>query len=253
MSKIKGDEMIVLVHRSGNWQALAFSTQCDIDINAATIQAGNPRSGRWPKTKTKQLAWRVHSSQLLTEGRTDLYNELTTGEEIDLLFTTVMPGTHTHDERYYMSGKAVVTNYHITAAHRKFSVADITLTGSGELTRYINGSSGGGTAYYEIIRDKDILSVQTEDDTQVPSAYSVKRIKEIINIDALPDFRTDRDYPAGTPIQYGEVAYVFTANHSQGPWIATDVEPLTLENMVTPLEIPVEYIDNLIDQYEYEQ
>lgn len=252
---------MVLCHTQGEWRARAYSTTCEIDVSASSYQVTNPTSARYPKTKTKHITWVVTCNNLLSDKSDDLYNYLKSGEEIDLLFTTIAPSglmqtdppLYQHDERYYLTGKVVVTRYRVVAQHRDYARSTVTLTGSGELTRYINGSSSSGTADYRIIKDADILKVTDENNNEVPSAYSVKRIKEIINIDALPYFSAEQDYSAGDIIQFDGKAYIFDNEHPKAGWDPSDVRPLTLETMATPVGIPVEYIDQLISQHNEQQ
>lgn len=139
MAKIKGNDLIVLINDNGVYRSIAYSTQCEIDLVATTIEVGNPQSGRWPRKKLRYISWKVASGQLLSDNQDSdvILSLLTTGRELNLLFTTVDPGIipevpRMPDGRFSLSGQALLTRYTVTAKHRDFVTASATFDGSGE-------------------------------------------------------------------------------------------------------------------------
>ena len=47
MKKIRANDLIVMYKVNGQWKAIAFSTSCEIDISADTIETSSPDTGRW--------------------------------------------------------------------------------------------------------------------------------------------------------------------------------------------------------------
>lgn len=139
MAKIKGDDLIVMIEQDGMYHAIAYSTQCDIDIVATTIAVGNPLSGRWPRKKLRYLNWKVTTGHLLSDKQDcdTILSLLSSGRTLNLLFTTVEPHLipdveRLPDGRFCLSGQALLTRYTVTAKHRDFVTSSATFDGSGE-------------------------------------------------------------------------------------------------------------------------
>ena len=54
MPKIKGNNLILFVRKEERYKAFAFSTTCEIDIQADTITVGSPDTGQWGKKKKRR-------------------------------------------------------------------------------------------------------------------------------------------------------------------------------------------------------
>lgn len=54
MAKIKGNDLILFIRKEEEYKALAYSTTCEIDIQADTIEIGSPDTGNGRKRKRKE-------------------------------------------------------------------------------------------------------------------------------------------------------------------------------------------------------
>lgn len=106
--------------------------------------------------------------------------------------------------------------------------------------------NGGGGSALEVVLDNNLSDTHSENSQQVPSAYSVKRIRDVINIDDLPEFSPDEDYGRGRVVKYNGKAYRFFYNHSAGGWASGDVEPVNITTLSTPLSITENDLMNIL-------
>ena len=68
MAKIKGNDLILFIQKDGKYKAYAYSTTCEIDIQANTIEVGSPDTGQWVRKKKRKISWRVSSGYLMSDG-----------------------------------------------------------------------------------------------------------------------------------------------------------------------------------------
>lgn len=127
-------------------------------------------------------------------------------------------------------------------------IANIVIDGETTTLYAPVGSGGGGsdTSNLDVVRDDELESLQAESITQVASAWSVKRIKDIINIDDIEEFSEDKDYGRGNLVRRGDRLYRFFYNHSAGAWASGEVEPVNITTLSTPLSITDNDLMNIL-------
>lgn len=142
MAKIRGNDLILFVQQSGVYQALAYSTTCEIDMQAEVIRVSSPDTGQWAKKKKKRKDWSVSSGCLISDSKQtlDLFNMYLNDEPIIVMLGTVAPHAeamnainYVPDERLKLRGEALVTRITITGKRGDFVTMSITLDGCGEL------------------------------------------------------------------------------------------------------------------------
>lgn len=113
----------------------------------------------------------------------------------------------------------------------------------------LNGVGGGGgsdTSSLDVVRDDELESLQAESITQVASAWSVKKIKDVVNIDDVEEFSEEKDYGRGNLVRRGDRLYRFFYNHSKGAWASGEVEPVNITTLSTPLSITDNDLMNIL-------
>ena len=106
-------------------------------------------------------------------------------------------------------------------------------------------SGAGGAVGIDVLRDDELDSIQ-ESITQVASAYAVRKIRDVINIDDIEEFSEDKDYGRGNLVRRGDRLYRFFYNHSKGAWASGDVEPVNITTLSTPLSITDNDLMNIL-------
>ncbi len=156
MSKIKGQNLVVLFYDSAtsSWKALAYATQCELDINRSMLEVGSADSGKWQHFKPKKMGWRITCAHLLSdvEQPVDIDEVLTNGTKVKVTFTCVEdhplpksdPPEYKPDFRFFgppygyaytRTGEAFVARHTVTARHRTYVSSSIELTGTGPLVK----------------------------------------------------------------------------------------------------------------------
>ena len=158
MSKIKGQNLVVLFQGSDmQWKALAYATQCELDINRAMLEVGSADSGNWQHFKPKKMGWRITCAHLLSdvEQPVDIDELLAEGTKVKITFTCVKdhpmpkndPPEYEPDFRFFgppygyaytRTGDAFVARHTVTARHRTYVSSSIALTGTGPLFKGLN-------------------------------------------------------------------------------------------------------------------
>lgn len=103
----------------------------------------------------------------------------------------------------------------------------------------------GGNTDIEVLRDEQLDGI-AESVKQVASAYAVRKIRDIINIDDIEVFSEDKDYGRGNLVRRGDRLYRFFYNHSKGAWASGDVEPVNITTLSTPLSITDNDLTNIL-------
>lgn len=109
----------------------------------------------------------------------------------------------------------------------------------------ISGSGGGSNI--TVLRDDELEDVEYEDITHTASAYTTKRIKDIINVDEIEGFLPDKEYEAGILVKYNNKIYQFTDHHT-GNWDSGIVKRFKLNEIANPNAISnteLDYMFNL--------
>lgn len=106
-------------------------------------------------------------------------------------------------------------------------------------------SGAGGAVGIDVFRDDELESLQAESITQVASAWSVKRIKDIANIDDIPVFNSSLSYDRGDYVRYNNTAWKFVENH-KGEWNSGHCKSVDINDILTPSNV---YVEDLINKY----
>lgn len=106
-------------------------------------------------------------------------------------------------------------------------------------------SGAGGAVGIDVLRDDELESLQAESITQVASAWSVKRIKDIANVEDIPAFNPSLSYERGDYALYNGIAWKFIENH-QGEWNSGHCKRVDLNDVLTPSNV---YVEDLINKY----
>lgn len=142
MAKIKGNDLILFIRKEEEYKALAYSTTCEIDIQADTIEVGSPDTGQWTKKKKKRKNWRASSGYLISDSvdAIDVFKTLVGNESISLMIGTVEPHAlsvsadeYVTDERLTIKGDGMITRMTITGKRGDFVTMSIDIEGSGAL------------------------------------------------------------------------------------------------------------------------
>lgn len=138
MAKIKGNDLILFIRKEEEYKALAYSTTCEIDIQADTIEIGSPDTGQWTKKKKKRKTWRVSSGHLISDSENviDIFNMLVGTEEVSIMIGTVAPHAlsmnaddYVTDERLTMKGSGLITRMTTTGKKGDFVTMSIEIEG----------------------------------------------------------------------------------------------------------------------------
>ena len=152
MSKIKGQDLVILFRIGGEWKAVAYATDCELDISRSMLEKGSEESGKYSEFKPKKITWRMTSAHLLSdvEQPVDIDELLAAGNKVQVTFTTVLPHPDPKSDpptyqpgyrffgppygyAYTRTGYAFVQRHTITARHRTFVTSSIELQGTGKL------------------------------------------------------------------------------------------------------------------------
>lgn len=142
MAKIRGNDLILFIQKDGKYKAYAYSTTCEIDIQAETIEVGSPDTGRWIRKKKRRLSWNTSCGYLISAGgdTTELFKMLVDKTPVMITLGSVNPHTdtvdaadYTTDGRLSMQGEGLLTRMTITGKKGDFVTMSIEIAGCGEL------------------------------------------------------------------------------------------------------------------------
>lgn len=106
-------------------------------------------------------------------------------------------------------------------------------------------SGAGGAVGIDVLRDDELEDLQAESINQVASAWSVKRIKDIANVEDIPAFNPLLSYERGDYVLYTDIAWKFVENH-QGEWNSGHCKRVDFNDVLTPSNV---YVEDLINKY----
>ena len=118
MAKIKGNDLILFIQKDGKYKAYAYSTTCEIDIQADTIEVGSPDTGQWVRKKKRKISWRVSSGYLMSDGSASMEIFKTLIDKSPIMITLGSVRSHTdvvnadeyeNDGRLTMQGEGLLT------------------------------------------------------------------------------------------------------------------------------------------------
>lgn len=154
MSKIKGQDLVVMFRdeTDQSWKAVAYATDCELDINVSMLETGSQDSGKWAEQKPKKVSWRVTSAHLLSdvEQPVDFDALIAAGTKVQICFSCVAPHPEPKDDppqyepqyrffgppygyAYTRTGYAYISRHTVTARHRTYVTSSIELAGTGPL------------------------------------------------------------------------------------------------------------------------
>ncbi|MBQ2396090.1 MAG: hypothetical protein II304_03480, partial [Bacteroidales bacterium] len=109
-------------------------------------------------------------------------------------------------------------------------------------------SGAGGAVGIDVLRDDELESLQAESVTQVASAYAVRKIRDIINIDQLPKFSSEQSYVRGEVVVYNGEARQFTQDKAVGAWRSGITRPYDISAIATPLAIEKSWLKSVCEK-----
>lgn len=126
-------------------------------------------------------------------------------------------------------------------------IANIVIDGETTTLYAPLGSGGGGsdTSSLDVVRDDELESLQAESITQVASAWSVKKIRDVVNIDDILPFDSSKSYERGEYVLYNGTAWKFVENH-KGEWNSGHCKSVDINDILTPSNV---YVEDLINKY----
>ena len=140
---INGSDLMVFV----GGKSVAFATNHKLTITAEMLDNASKdhASGLWKGTTLKSLSWNMSSENLFAydgEGETviDLFDVLTLGQSVDVVFTINKKGTAVENTiglvgSIQLTGKAFVQNIDINAPNGDNATFSVQLEGTGELKK----------------------------------------------------------------------------------------------------------------------
>lgn len=155
MSKIKGQDLVVLFKDNNSWKAVAYATDCELDINVSMLEVGSPMSGIFEEYKPKRIGWRITSAHLMSDVAqpVDFHSLITNRTKVKVTFTVIdpHPNPSTDPPQYTpltggfaRTGEAYIARNTITARHRTYVTSSVELRGTGPLVSGLDDGSGSG-------------------------------------------------------------------------------------------------------------
>lgn len=142
MAKIKGSDLILFIQKDGKYKAYAYSTTCEIDIQADTIEVGSPDTGQWVRKKKRKISWRVSSGYLMSDGSASMEIFKTLIDKSPIMITLGSVRSHTdvvnadeyeNDGRLTMQGEGLLTRMTVTGRKGDFVTMSMEIEGCGKL------------------------------------------------------------------------------------------------------------------------
>ena len=153
MARIKGQNLVVLFRSpsGGEWKAVAFATDCELDVNVSMLEKGSQEHGYEKEFTPGEASWRITASHLLSSATqpVDLDTLLMNRTQMQVTFTCVAghddpmsdPPQYQPEFRmrapygyaYTRTGLAYVSRHTVTARDRNYVTSSIELTGTGAL------------------------------------------------------------------------------------------------------------------------
>ena len=151
MAKIKGQDLVVMFHDGESWKAVAFATDCELDINITMQEKGQEVSGRWKELEPKEISWKVTSSHLLSDVSqpVDFSQLIADGTKMKICFSCVAPHLNPKNdppeyEPYYSlfpqpgyvytrTGDVYVARHTVSSRNRAYVTSFVEMIGTGKL------------------------------------------------------------------------------------------------------------------------
>lgn len=134
---LHGTDLLVYQTISGTTTAIAAAKNCEITINADTIETTSPSSGAWKTFRPGRKDWSVGVSGLVsvTDGASDIQSLLQeSGAEVTLTFKIISDRYGGSGNVDVCSGTAVCKSVKVGAGRGNLATYSCDFRGSGELS-----------------------------------------------------------------------------------------------------------------------
>lgn len=145
--RIKGRDLMVFAGSGDDLKCIAFSTQCELDVDCDVKEVAGFSSGRWREYIAGRCGWSMKVACLLSdevENGFDLFGRMEAGDVVDLCFSTVAESNDRRDadsivadDRISRYGSAYVTSIVYTGTNRNMATYQAEFTGSGQLVNKV--------------------------------------------------------------------------------------------------------------------
>ena len=144
--RILGDELFIYINVSTgeteDWQPLAYSTTCSLNLNSDTIDASNKMAGVWSAALPGKLSWTISTESLMSTSNTGnayFYDKLVARTPFKLRFgqvTDLSKLDFSQDEsKTYYEGEAYCSSCNLNADNGAVCTMSVEFTGNGELKK----------------------------------------------------------------------------------------------------------------------
>lgn len=141
-----GDELFVYAQISdvegGQWEPVAFSTSCSLNISSDSIDTSNKMAGVWSSALPGKISWTVSTESLMsysTTGYQYFYDKITSREAFKLRFgqanSVESANFSLNTTKVYYEGEAYCTSCNLSADNGGVCTMSIEFTGNGELKK----------------------------------------------------------------------------------------------------------------------
>lgn len=134
---LHGTDLLIYQTISGTTTAIAAAKNCEITINAETIETTSPSSGAWKNYRVGRKEWSASVSGLVpvTSGASDLQGILQkSGSEVTLTFKMASDRYGGGGEVTVCSGTAICRSVKVGAGRSNLSTYSCDFRGSGALS-----------------------------------------------------------------------------------------------------------------------
>lgn len=152
--RLLGDELFVYINmgtgesgETADWQPLAYSTTCSLNLNSDTIDASNKMAGVWTAALPGKLSWTISTEALMSTSKTGysyFYDKLVKREPFKIRFgqaTNITPSGSTepdfniNESKTYYEGEAYCSSCNLNADNGAVCTMSVEFTGNGALTK----------------------------------------------------------------------------------------------------------------------
>ena len=144
--RILGDELFIYINVSTgeteDWQPLAYSTTCSLNLTSDTIDASNKMAGVWTAALPGKLSWTISTEALMSTSATGydyFYSKLVAREPFKIRFgqvTDLKKLDFSQDEsKTYYEGEAYCSSCNLNADNGAVCTMSVEFTGNGELKK----------------------------------------------------------------------------------------------------------------------
>lgn len=139
----KGKDLMVFVDSGSGAKCVAYSTQCELDIDSEVTEVAGFNSGKWKEYIPGRCGWRVSTVQLLSDealNRNDYIAILDEGKSVYLVFSTVgesadrrNPDSVVPDYAFARRGYAYISRLTYVGSNGNVATFQAEFVGSGKL------------------------------------------------------------------------------------------------------------------------